>query len=136
MSADYLDSFMNAAKPDDLAVKHTEPVELTEEERTGDPMKDKIISVLKSIYDPEIPVDIYSLGLIYDIAVDDGGSVHIKMTLTTPMCPVAESMPGEVQMKILSQVEGVSDVEVELVWDPPWNPAKLSEIARLELGLI
>ena len=94
-----------------------------------------IVEVLKSIYDPEIPVDIYELGLIYDVSVTDDGDATVLMTLTTPHCPVAESMPGEVEIRVLS-VPGVRDAEVKLVWDPPWDPSKMSDEARLELGML
>jgi FeS assembly SUF system protein len=94
-----------------------------------------IVTVLKSIYDPEIPVDIYELGLIYDVAVSEDGDAVVTMTLTTPHCPVAESMPGEVELQVLS-VPGVRDAEVKLVWDPPWDPSKMSDEARLELGML
>ncbi len=100
-----------------------------------DELKDRIVEVLKSIYDPEIPVDIYELGLIYDIETSEDGDVVVTMTLTTPHCPVAESMPGEVEMRVLS-VLGVRDAEVKLVWDPPWDPSKMSDEARLELGML
>jgi len=101
----------------------------------NDELKDRVIDVLKSIYDPEIPVDIYELGLIYDIDVSEDGDAVVTMTLTTPHCPVAESMPGEVEMRVLS-VPGVRDAEVKLVWDPPWDPSKMSDEARLELGML
>jgi FeS assembly SUF system protein len=101
----------------------------------SDDIKERIVETLKSIYDPEIPVDIYELGLIYDVAVSDDGDVVVTMTLTTPHCPVAESMPGEVELRILS-VPGVRDAEVKLVWDPPWDPTKMSDEARLELGML
>jgi len=98
-------------------------------------LKERIVETLKSIYDPEIPVDIYELGLIYDIAVTEDGDATVTMTLTTPHCPVAESMPGEVELRVLS-VPGVRDAEVKLVWDPPWDPTKMSDEARLELGML
>ena len=101
----------------------------------SDDLKDRIVEVLKSIYDPEIPVDIYELGLIYDIEASEDGDVVVTMTLTTPHCPVAESMPSEVEMRVLS-VPGVRDAEVKLVWDPPWDPSKMSDEARLELGML
>ena len=101
----------------------------------NDEMTDRVIEVLKSIYDPEIPVDIYELGLIYDIQVSEDGDAVVTMTLTTPHCPVAESMPGEVEMRVLS-VPGIRDAEVKLVWDPPWDPSKMSDEARLELGML
>jgi FeS assembly SUF system protein len=101
----------------------------------NDELKDRVIDILKSIYDPEIPVDIYELGLIYDIEVSEDGDAVVTMTLTTPHCPVAESMPGEVEMRVLS-VAGIRDAEVKLVWDPPWDPSKMSDEARLELGML
>ena len=94
-----------------------------------------VIEALKSIYDPEIPVDIYELGLIYDVTISEEGDANILMTLTTPHCPVAESMPGEVEMRVLA-VPGIRDAEVKLVWDPPWDPSKMSDEARLELGML
>ena len=89
--------------------------------------------MLKTVYDPEIPVDIYELGLIYEVDVRDEGFVYVKMTLTSPMCPVAETLPPEVETKIRGVV-GVERVELELVWDPPWSPDMMSEAAKLELG--
>jgi FeS assembly SUF system protein len=103
--------------------------------RPGSDLQAAVVEVLKSIYDPEIPVDIYELGLIYDIDVTEDGDVTITMTLTTPHCPVAESMPGEVELRVLS-VPGVRDAIVNLVWDPPWDPSKMSDEARLELGML
>ena len=97
-------------------------------------LKEKIISEIKKIYDPEIPVNIYELGLIYKIEVKDKSIVNIDMTLTSPNCPVAESLPKEVKDNLLN-VEGVSDVKLNLVWDPPWNKSKMSEAAKLELNL-
>jgi FeS assembly SUF system protein len=101
----------------------------------GGDLQARIVEALKTIYDPEIPVDIYELGLIYDVAVDQEGDAVVTMTLTTPHCPVAESMPGEVELRVLS-VPGVRDAEVKLVWDPPWDPSKMSDEARLELGML
>ena len=101
----------------------------------SDELKERIVETLKSIYDPEIPVDIYELGLIYDVEVSADGDALVTMTLTTPHCPVAESMPAEVEMRVLS-VPGVRDAEVKLVWDPPWDPSKMSDEARLELGML
>lgn len=111
-----------------------EPEDAPEAEPQGD-LHEAVIEALKSIYDPEIPVDIYDLGLIYDFTVSEDGDVAITMTLTTPHCPVAESMPGEVEMRLLS-VPGVRDATVNLVWDPPWDPSKMSDEARLELGML
>ena len=108
----------------------TSPPETTSDReriRTG------VVDVLKTVYDPEIPVDIWELGLIYDLDVDEGGGVRIRMTLTSPMCPVAETLPPEVEAKARS-VAGVSDVKLDLVWDPPWSPSMMSEAARLELN--
>ena len=98
-------------------------------------LKDRVIEALKSIYDPEIPVDIYELGLIYDVDISEDGDAIVTMTLTTPHCPVAESLPNEVELRILS-VPGIRDAEVRLVWDPPWDPSKMSDEARLELGML
>ena len=97
-------------------------------------LKERIIEVLHSVYDPEIPVDIYELGLIYDIGIDDQKNVALTMTLTSPGCPVAGTLPGEVEQKVRS-VDGVNDVKVDLVWDPPWTPEKMTEAARLQLNM-
>jgi FeS assembly SUF system protein len=97
-------------------------------------LEDRIVSVLKTVFDPEIPVDIYELGLIYDIDVEPGGVVKVRMTLTSPACPVAGSLPGEVEQRVQG-VAGVERAEIELVWEPPWNPSMMSEAARLELGM-
>ncbi len=98
-------------------------------------LKEKVVEELKTIYDPEIPVNIYELGLIYDVEVADGGKVAVTMTLTTPMCPVAESMPGDVEAKVRG-VDGVTDASVDLVWEPPWDMDMLSDAAKLELGML
>ena len=98
-------------------------------------LKDRVIEALKSVYDPEIPVDIYELGLIYDISISEDGDAVITMTLTTPHCPVAESLPNEVELRVLS-VPGIRDAEVKVVWDPPWDPSQMSDEARLELGML
>ena len=97
-------------------------------------IKSKIIEEIKKIYDPEIPVNIYELGLIYKIDVDEKNNVNIDMTLTSPNCPVAESLPNDVKNNI-KKVEGVSDVNLNLVWEPPWDKDKMSEAAKLELNL-
>ncbi len=97
-------------------------------------IKEKIIKEIKKIYDPEIPVNIYELGLIYKIEIKDKNIVNVDMTLTSPNCPVAESLPKEVKDNIL-KVKGVSDVKLNLVWDPPWDKSKMSEAAKLELNL-
>lgn len=105
----------------------------------GDPgvtqLEARLIEAVSTVYDPEIPVNIYELGLIYDIDVRPGGDVHIAMTLTSPACPVAGSLPGEVETRA-AEVDGVGEVTVELVWDPPWTPDRMSEAARLELGFM
>lgn len=120
---DYLEGFL-AEKPASAAAG--EP---------GGDLYEAVIAALKDIFDPEIPVNIYDLGLIYGVDVADDGGVAVTMTLTTPHCPVAESMPGEVELRV-SAVPGVRDAEVNLVWDPPWDPAKMSDEARLELGML
>ncbi len=120
---DYLEGFL-AQKPQGAAPG--EP---------GGDLYEAVIAALKDIFDPEIPVNIYDLGLIYGVDVADDGGVAVTMTLTTPHCPVAESMPGEVELRV-GAVPGVRDAEVNLVWDPPWDPAKMSDEARLELGML
>ena len=99
-----------------------------------DVIKNKVIEEIKKIYDPEIPVNIYELGLIYKIEVVDKSKINIDMTLTSPNCPVAESLPKEVKDNIM-KIEGVSDVNLNLVWEPPWDKDKMSEAAKLELNL-
>ena len=96
--------------------------------------KSEIVERLKTIHDPELPVNIYELGLIYDIQIKDEKLVSIKMTLTTPNCPVAESLPKEVKDSVM-QVEGIEDVDLQLVWEPPWNKDMMSEAAKLEMNL-
>jgi FeS assembly SUF system protein len=120
---DYLDGFLQQ-KPQDVAP-----------DQPGGSIYDGVIVALKDIFDPEIPVNIYDLGLIYGVDVDPEGGVVVTMTLTTPHCPVAESMPGEVELRV-GAVPGVRDAEVNLVWDPAWDPAKMSDEARLELGML
>ncbi len=97
-------------------------------------LKNQVIKAVKTCYDPEIPVDIYELGLIYEINVEPSSEVLVKMTLTSPACPAAMSLPGEVEDKIRTMAN-VKDVKVEVVWDPPWDPSKMSEAARLQLGM-
>jgi FeS assembly SUF system protein len=97
-------------------------------------LRDRVIAALCSCYDPEIPINIYELGLVYDLQISPEGKVAVRMTLTTPACPVAGSLPGEVKARLLA-VPGVTDADVELVWDPPWDPSRLSDEARLQLGL-
>ena len=97
-------------------------------------LKEKVITEIKKIYDPEIPVNIYELGLIYDVKVEKNNSVKVKMTLTTPNCPVAESLPKEVKDSIM-EIKEVKNVDLELVWEPPWDKLMMSEAAKLELNL-
>jgi len=101
----------------------------------GGELYEAVITALKEIYDPEIPVNIYDLGLIYGVDITADGHAAVQMTLTTPHCPVAESMPGEVELRVGS-VPGVGHAEVNLVWDPPWDPQKMSDEAKLELGML
>jgi len=122
---DYLAGFL-AQEPTPSEPSPAEP---------GGNLYEAVIDALKEIYDPEIPVNIYDLGLIYDVIVSDGNHAKVIMTLTTPHCPVAESMPGEVELRV-GAVPGVGDAEVELVWDPPWDPQKMSDEAKLELGML
>jgi FeS assembly SUF system protein len=100
-----------------------------------DALGERVIEMLRTVYDPEIPVNIFELGLIYKVDIDDDNHVQIDMTLTSPACPVAGILPGEVETKVGS-VAGVSSATVELVWDPPWNPSMMTEEAQLELGII
>ncbi|HSP88849.1 MAG TPA: SUF system Fe-S cluster assembly protein [Ignavibacteriaceae bacterium] len=98
-------------------------------------IEEKVIEGLKQCYDPEIPVNIFELGLIYEIAIDDEANVEIKMTLTSPACPVAGSLPGEVEARI-GTIPEVNDVKIKLVWNPPWDKDMMSDVAKLELGLL
>ncbi|MHA6318590.1 SUF system Fe-S cluster assembly protein [Altererythrobacter sp. CAU 1778] len=120
---DYLEGFL-AQKPQSLP--NGEP---------GGELYEAVVAALKEIFDPEIPVNIYDLGLIYGVDVTEEADVAVTMTLTTPHCPVAETMPGEVELRAGS-VPGVRHAEVNLVWDPPWGPDKMSDEARLELGML
>ncbi|QLC25553.1 SUF system Fe-S cluster assembly protein [Parasphingopyxis algicola] len=119
---DYLEGFL-AQRPEEDAGTGS-----------GDLRADVIVA-LKEIYDPEIPVNIYDLGLIYGVEVSDNAEAIVTMTLTTPHCPVAESMPGEIELRVGS-VPGVGHAEVNLVWDPPWDPSKMTDEAKLELGML
>jgi len=98
-------------------------------------LRPRVVEVLSSVYDPEIPVNIYELGLIYGVDVSVDGAVTVRMTLTAPACPAAQSLPVEVERKVAA-LPGVSGVKVEIVWDPPWGPDKMSEAARLQLGMM
>lgn len=120
---DYLAGFLAGEKPEEPKAG------------AGSDLQAAVVDALKSIYDPEIPVDIYELGLIYDVDISEDGDAVVTMTLTTPHCPVAESLPNEVELRVLS-VPGIRDAEVKLVWDPPWDPSKMSDEARLELGML
>jgi FeS assembly SUF system protein len=124
-----------ARKRDYLAGFLSGETKPTDEPASNEDLKQSVIDALKSVYDPEIPVDIYELGLIYDVAISEDGDATITMTLTTPHCPVAESLPSEVELRVLS-VPGIRDAVVNLVWDPPWDPSKMSDEARLELGML
>ncbi len=97
-------------------------------------LEPKVIEAISSVYDPEIPVNIWELGLIYELRVEPSGAVHVKMTLTAPACPSAQTLPGEVESRI-REVEGVTDVQVEIVWEPAWTTDRMSEAARLQLGM-
>jgi FeS assembly SUF system protein len=135
-----------AAAPDTTEETMTEEQEVNKAADTPDSnagkglspamqIRDRIIAVLKTVYDPEIPVDIYELGLVYGVDVTDDGEAHVTMTLTTPMCPVAETLPPEVEDKVRN-VMGVKDCSLDLVWDPPWSVDMLSDAARLELNMM
>ena len=120
---DYLEGFLKQQPP---AASPAAP---------GGALYEAVIDVLKDIFDPEIPVNIYDLGLIYNVEATEDGDVAVTMTLTTPHCPVAESMPGEVELRV-GAVPGVGSAEVNLIWDPPWDPQKMSDEAKLELGML
>lgn len=122
-SRDYLDGFLAAKPAEDAAGA------------AGSDLQADVIAALREIFDPEIPVNIYDLGLIYGVEVDDSRDATVTMTLTTPHCPVAESMPGEIELRV-SSVPGIRDAEVVLVWEPAWGPHKMSDEARLELGML
>jgi len=96
-------------------------------------LRDEIVKAIQTVYDPEIPINIWEVGLIYEVSVADDGAAHVLMTLTSPNCPVAESLPAEVKEKVAT-VDGVTSAEVEITWDPPWDPEMMSEAAQLELG--
>lgn len=102
---------------------------------TTDELRDQVVEVLKTVFDPEIPVNIYDLGLIYTVDVNEARDVKVEMTLTSANCPAAQSMPAEVEFKTRS-IEGIGEVTVDVVWDPPWTPEHMSEVARLELGMM
>lgn len=120
--------------PEPEAPAKAEPTDLISIE--GHPLQDSMLAALKSVYDPEIPVDIYELGLIYDVKLNAENDVFVKMTLTAPGCPVAGQMPGMVRAAIEENVPEARAVDVEIVWDPPWRPDMMSEAARLETGML
>jgi FeS assembly SUF system protein len=119
----------------DKAQQHAETELREQPQADGGVLKDRITCALRNVYDPEIPVNIYDLGLIYDLHIDAQNIVSVKMTLTTPGCPVAQTFPGTVEC-VVREVEGVTDACVELVWDPPWDQSRMSEGARLQLNML
>ncbi len=133
----YLPTMTTGGLPEDSAAHE---VSQSTADITPDPAKmetiaPKIIEALKTVYDPEIPVNIFEMGLIYDVLIDANGQVGVKMTLTAPACPAAQSLPIEVRDKARS-VEGVTDAKVEVVWDPPWTKDRMSDAAKLQLGML
>ena len=116
-----------------LIATEPEPADAMSAKSEGQ-LENAVVEILQTVYDPEIPVNIYELGLIYDLDVQATGRVHIQMTLTAPACPVAGTLPGEIQAKVAG-VPGVTEAEVELVWEPAWDPSRMSEAARLQLGM-
>jgi FeS assembly SUF system protein len=127
---------MSEQSPLDRAAEFLSADEADEARRTEvDALGDRVIEALRTVYDPEIPVNIFELGLVYKIDVDDQNAVRVDMTLTSPMCPVAETLPEEVKTKV-EALDGVDAAVVNVVWDPPWNPSMMSEEAQLELGII
>ena len=134
---DYLDSFLEdegktgQAAPDPAVAKEYPH---RPEPEPGSPLE-RVIGVLQAVFDPEIPVNIYELGLIYDVGITDDGRVRVVMTLTSPNCPVAETLPADVEYR-LGCIEGVQEVDLDLVFDPPWTPEMMSEAAQLELGFL
>jgi|TARA_R110002096_G_scaffold436105_1_gene668062 FeS assembly SUF system protein len=139
----FLDGFLNQRPEDKTEEKDEKKSSQPTSKSGGEPISaaetQKLQSLaaekIREIYDPEIPVNIYELGLIYDIDVNEFADVVVTMTLTSPHCPVAESMPGEVEMRV-REVEGIGDVQVALVWEPPWDMSMMSEAARLEMGFM
>jgi FeS assembly SUF system protein len=126
MDSQRLNLPLEAEKP------HPKPAEAAVAE--GASLEEKVIAVLRMVFDPEIPVNIYELGLVYDLKISPSGEVAIRLTLTSPACPVAGALPEEVRSKVAA-VPGVTDAKVELVWDPPWDMSRMSEAAQLQLGL-
>ena len=128
-----MNTFENRRTPDAVPSPPAEGDGAPDGTGEGESLDDRIVAALREVYDPEIPVNIYDLGLIYRIDCDDMGVVEIDMTLTAPGCPVAQTFPGTVEAAV-QNVEGVAGAEVELVWEPPWTPDRMSEAAKLELG--
>ncbi len=112
----------------------TDPKPNLEPSPPTESLEEQVIDALRTVYDPEIPVNVYELGLVYGVDINPGNEVIVRMTLTAPGCPVAGSLPIEVEQKILS-IDGVTSARVDLVWDPPWNPGMMSEVAKLQLGM-
>ena len=125
---------------DDPNDQNNPPTE-TDGQTTGDgqtqdkTLEEKVIDAVREVYDPEVPVNIYELGLIYGVDIDTANNITVRMTLTSPACPVAESLPGEVRARV-GHIPEVAECEVEVVWDPPWSPEKMSEVAKLKLGML
>ena len=118
-------SFLSDASADNEKARQTEV----------DALGERVVEALRTVYDPEIPVNIYELGLVYKIDIEDDNRVNVEMTLTSPACPVAGTLPGEVETRI-REIDGVADASVEVVWDPPWHPGMMTEEAQLELGMM
>ena len=140
----FLNKFLEEEQDKQVTSSEEQPIETTSEvrdfstplsEETRKYLQEQIVERMREIYDPEIPVDIYEMGLIYEVNVAEDANVEIIMTLTTPHCPVAETMPADVQIRA-GDVDGVRDVTVDLVWDPPWTIYMMSEAARLEMGFM
>jgi FeS assembly SUF system protein len=123
---------MNSEEPT-AVVSPAAPAPVADPEKTLQ-LKPYVVDAISAVFDPEIPVNIYELGLIYDVVIDAGAVVHVTMTLTSPMCPSAQQLPAEVATRIRA-IDGVSDVDVQIVWDPPWTMEKMSDVARLTLGM-
>lgn len=136
MSAPYLPTMSGGGLPEDshANAESESTAAITPDPAKMDEIAPKVIEALKTVYDPEIPINIFEMGLIYDVVVDADGLVGVKMTLTAPACPAAQSLPVEVREKARS-VEGVTDAKVEVVWDPPWSKDRMSDAAKLQLGM-
>ena len=124
----------SSVKPADSSATENQ-AESAPQTQDAEALRERIVDTLRSIYDPEIPVNIYEIGLIYSVDIDSANAVNIRMTLTSPACPAAGTLPGEVEDKT-RRVQGVTDVKVDLVWDPTWSPSMMSETAKLQLGML